>query len=143
VKWRYYANCAWLPPMLVYVAITRHVQRRYRSRAGNANARLEPRKTRLRYGELLALPKREFHARVRRVPSRSSRACAQAIQSKCPLRFHHLDDVRSQTCGRHPLLQNSNTIRSLLGRAFRQFPCPACEVRGLATRPHHRRNSRD
>src|SRR6185369_5257708 len=104
--------------MLVYVAITRHVQRRYRSRAGNANARLEPRKTRLRYGELLALPKREFHACVRRVPSRSSRACAQAIQSKCPLRFYHLDDVRSQTCGRQPLLQNSNTSEVFLAGLF-------------------------
>src|SRR5437763_134299 len=64
-------------------------------------------------------------------------------QSKCLLPLRHVGDVRSQKRGRYPLLRNSSTIRSLLGRAFHQFPCPVCEVRGLATRPHHLRNSRD
>src|SRR5439155_20521048 len=102
----------------------------------NASAPLETPETHLRSGELLALQKRECRANARPIWNRSGRVSVQAIQSKCLLPFRHLGDVRSQKCGRYPLLRNSNTIRNLPGGAYHQVPCPLCEVRGLATRPH-------
>jgi hypothetical protein len=128
---------------LVQVAMMCHVQGRYRSPVENASAPFEPPKTQSGSGELLALQKLEFRACARLVWSRSSRVSVQAIQSKCLLPFRHPGDVRSQKCGRYPLLRNSSTIRSLPGRAFHQYTCPVSEVRELPTRPHHLRNSRD